>query len=92
MAIDKSNVPSDSLRIRVAFENIGLLKLMMIFDRNTQLSKTKAVVWLLGFGAGGATGLALSYALLAMWIAAPIWIAIAATLIATIHASIEGAS
>jgi hypothetical protein len=72
----------------MAFENMNTLKPMPIFDHNTRLAETHPVVWFLGFGVGGATGLALAYALLAIWIGAPIWIAITATFVASMHASI----
>lgn len=60
----------------------------MPFDQSTRLAETSAVVWFLGFGVGGATGLALVSALYTIWIASPLWVVTAATLIATIHASI----
>jgi predicted PurR-regulated permease PerM len=63
----------------------------MPFDQSTRLVETSAVVWFLGFGVGGATGLALVSALCAIWIASPLWVVIAATLIAAMHASIMGA-
>jgi hypothetical protein len=72
----------------MALENVDSVKSMPHFDQNTRLAETNAVVWFLGFGLGGATGLALAYALFAIWSASPIWIAIFATLVATIHASI----
>lgn len=72
----------------MAFENIDSLKSIPLFDQRTRLAETNAVVWFLGFGVGGATGLSLAYGLFAIWNAAPIWIPIAATLVATIHASI----
>ncbi len=61
---------------------------MRIFDQNTRLAETNALVWFLGFGVGGATGLALVYALFAISNTAPIWIIVAAMLVAAIHASI----
>lgn len=72
----------------MAFENTDSLKSIPLFDQRTRLAETSAVVWFLGFGIGCATGLSLAYALFAIWNAAPIWIPIAATLIATTHASI----
>lgn len=60
----------------------------MPFDKSTRLAETSAVVWFLGFGVGGATGLALVSALYVFWRDYPLWVVIAATLIATIHASI----
>lgn len=69
-------------------ENMDSLRPMPIFDQNTRLAETNAVVWFLGFGVGGATGLALAYALYALWLGAPIWIALVAAFVATIHATI----
>lgn len=62
-----------------------------LFDQRTRLADTNALVWFLGVGVGGATGLSLAYALFAIWNAAPIWIPITAMLIATTHASIIAA-
>lgn len=67
---------------------MDFLKTVPMNDRDGRLAETNAAVWFLGVGVGGATGLALLYALFAIWNAAPIWIAIAATCVATIHASI----
>jgi putative flippase GtrA len=72
----------------MAFESIDSLKSIPLFDQRTRLAETNAVVWFLGFGVGGATGLSLAYGLFAIWNTAPIWIPIAASLVATIHASI----
>ena len=72
----------------MATQNSDSLKPVPLYDQNARLAETSPVVWLLGFGVGGATGLALAYAFIAIWIAAPIWIAIAALLVGTIHASI----
>ena len=58
------------------------------FDRNSRLAEMNAFVWFVGFGVGGATGLAFFYALFAVWSGVPSWIAITATTIATMHASI----
>ena len=56
---------------------------MPILDRNVRLAKTNAVVWILGFGVGGATGLALAYALFAIWRGQPSWIVTVAAFVAT---------
>ena len=64
------------------------LKSLPLFNRSSLLVETKAVVWLLGYGVGCATGLGFFYALFAIWSGAPIWIATAAILIASVHASI----
>ena len=60
----------------------------MPFDQSTRLAETSAVVWFLGFGIGGATGLALVSALYTIWVKSPLWIVLVAALIALIHASI----
>lgn len=61
---------------------------MSLFDNQTRLAETSAVVWLLGFGFGGATGIALVYAIYAVYSGMPSWIVITATLISAVHASI----
>lgn len=64
------------------------LKPSPLYDQNACLAEVRPVVWFLGCGVGGATGLALAYAFFALAIAAPIWIAVAATFVAAVHASI----
>jgi putative flippase GtrA len=72
----------------MSFENTDSKQAPPLIGDQARLADMKPVVWFLGFGIGGATGLALAWAPYVVWTGKPTWIAIAAALIAMIHASI----
>ena len=72
----------------MSFENTDFKQALPLIDDRPRLADIKPVVWFLGFGVGGATGLALAWAPYVIWTEKPTWIAIVAALIAMIHASI----
>ena len=72
----------------MSFENTDSKQPLPLIDDRLRLADIKPMVWFLGFGVGGATGLALAWAPYVVWSGKPTWIAIVAALIAMIHASI----
>jgi putative flippase GtrA len=72
----------------MSFENMDSKQALPLIGDQPRLADMKPVVWFLGFGVGGATGLALAWAPYVIGTGKPTWIAIAAALIAMIHASI----